>query len=894
VGLSFAGVPRSDLHKLAMPTSTTLQRPVLLALAILFGAATTAYSIVWMIHVHHVVGLGTDVHWLASHEAEVLEVENGSSAWQAGLRSGDRIAAVNGENLDNPSPFYGYSFYKAVMLGCEGDVVQLSVLRPGEIGELTVRPALVAYRSPSGVHGLAMQAMNFYPLFFLIVGMLVLGLRLEDHNAWLLALLFAGFISGAPLFEGSISPHLRGSAVWYKMTFGTLAPGIFCYFFLTFPTPSPIDRRLPHLKFALLAVAVAGSLGLGVACLLAGGLSPNYSMFGWVSRKPLAWPLVLYSDGLYGLGFVSLVGNSVRPATAEARRKTRVILWGMLAGFGPLFVLFTAAFLINFPIWDVPFWVLSLAVISLSLMPLSFAYAVVKHRVLEIPVLLKRSARYVLVQRGYSVLLLVAAATAIALFTHTISGFFPAATSIGMAMSAVFGIVLVWASAPIVKRGTERIDRAFFRSAYDTRVILQDLAEKTRMVTNRHELAKLLEVQIDGALHPKSLACYLDAGDGNLVAESAPVRSGLDAIPGALPRAKFPFRFGAVFVPREADTIPATLPLLGEIAQRGRAWNVPQGPEATGDLEPLAPECLVPILGRNGRLIGLLVLGPRLAEESYSSEDKHLLDSVASQAGITLENIDLAEKMAERMEAERRAAIEIDIARRVQARLFPQNLRPLETLEYVGGCVQARQVGGDYYDFLDMGPGVVGIVLADISGKGMSGALLMANLQANLRSQYAVARDDLPGLLQSVNRLFYENTTDESYATMFFGVYDDCCRSLRFANCGHVAPLILRSDGFIQRLTSTTTVLGLFLNWESPIEEEKLHPGDLLVIFTDGVTEAPNPQGEEYGEVRLAELIQRNRDLPADKQLAAIQASVQEFSGSTQADDITVIVARCH
>jgi serine phosphatase RsbU (regulator of sigma subunit) len=341
------------------------------------------------------------------------------------------------------------------------------------------------------------------------------------------------------------------------------------------------------------------------------------------------------------------------------------------------------------------------------------------------------------------------------------------------------------------------------------------------------------------------------------------------------------------------DRIPSTLPLLTEITQRGKAWDVPQSPEWLG-VGSLAPECLVPILGHNNRLMGLLVLGPRHSEEPYSSEDKHLLDSVASQAGITLENFDLAEKIAHRMEAERQAAMEIDIARRVQARLFPQKLPPLKTLEYVGGCVQARQVGGDYYDFLDMGPGLVGIVLADISGKGMSGALLMANLQANLRSQYAVARDDLPRLLESVNRLFYENTNDESYATMFFGVYDDSCRSLRFANCGHVAPLLLRANGSRERLTSTTTVLGLFLKWESHLEEINLYPGDVLVICTDGVTEAPNPQGEEYGEVRLAELVLTKRDLPISAIMSAIQVGVESFSVGTQADDITLIVARCH
>jgi hypothetical protein len=332
---------------------------------------------------------------------------------------------------------------------------------------------------------------------------------------------------------------------------------------------------------------------------------------------------------------------------------------------------------------------------------------------------------------------------------------------------------------------------------------------KISTVADRHELAQLLETHIEGALHPKSLACYLDAGDENLVMEcgSSPEESG--TLPASLPRPNFPFRFGAVFIPRELDAIPAALPLLTEIAQRGKAWDVPPSPEALC-AGPLAAECLVPILGRNCGLIGLLVLGTRLSEEPYSSEDKRLLDSVASQAGITLENLDLAQKIAERMEAERKLAMEIDIARRVQARLFPQSLPPIETLEYAGGCVQARQVGGDYYDFLNMAPGVVGIVLADISGKGMSGALLMANLQANLRSQYAVARENLPRLLQSVNRLFYENTADESYATMFFGVYDDSCRRLRYANCGHVPPLILHGDGSIQYLTSTATVVGLF------------------------------------------------------------------------------------
>ena len=133
--------------------------------------------------------------------------------------------------------------------------------------------------------------------------------------------------------------------------------------------------------------------------------------------------------------------------------------------------------------------------------------------------------------------------------------------------------------------------------------------------------------------------------------------------------------------------------------------------------------------------MGLLVLGPRLSEEPYSGEDRNLLESVASQAAVSLENMSLAEQIAERLERDRRAEHEMQIARDVQSRLFPQAMPPLATLEYAGDCLQARQVGGDYYDFVDLGLSRVAFVLADISGKGIAGALLMANLQANLRSR---------------------------------------------------------------------------------------------------------------------------------------------------------------
>lgn len=247
----------------------------------------------------------------------------------------------------------------------------------------------------------------------------------------------------------------------------------------------------------------------------------------------------------------------------------------------------------------------------------------------------------------------------------------------------------------------------------------------------------------------------------------------------------------------------------------------------------------------------------------------------------------------EKLEAERRTAQELEIAKQVQARLFPQTLPPFKTLDYAGICLQAREVGGDYYDFLDLGRERLGIFLGDMSGKGIAAALLMANFQANLRSQSAIAVDQPDRFLRSVNRLFYENTAESSYATVFFGEYDDKAHRLRYANCGHQSALLLHKDGSLQRLDSTCTVLGLFRDWDCSIEELQLLPGDTLVLYTDGVTEARNHAGEEFGEPRLVETLRKHRELSSQETMAAIVEEVQRFSPHEQHDDITLIVAKC-
>ncbi len=878
---------------------TELPRPALVGLALLLAVVATLYGVLWMYYVRQEPRALLGIEFDFSPRARALQVNsivNGSAAGRAGIRAGDRIVRVNGRLLDTPSPFYD-----AVVRGRPDDPVELTVQRPGEPTPIVLHAVLTPRRAldepPAWTEWLARELVGSYPVLFLAVGLPVLFLRLGDRNAWLLALLFTTFIAGAPLLtlEPLIHPALRGFALFYSIVGTGLGAALFYWFFAVFPEPSPLDRRLPKLKWVLLAGAALVTFPIGVGDLVVGSSQPGLAMMEWLGggARPAIFAYFFLS---FGVGLVSLVWNGLRALSPEARRKLRVIVWGTLVGLLPFLSVVAASLVAGKPYYQFPFWVWAPTVLFTFLLPLSMAYAVVQHRVLEVPVLLKRSARYLLVQRGFMLLMLVlmvAVTVRLASASSATLGLQSSvAAPVGILLGSALGILLAVGMTEVGKKVTERIDRAFFRSAYDARQILEDLAEKTRTATSREELATLLRQKIREALYPKTRYVYLEDRDGRLSAFSSDV-------------------------PDEIATLPGNWPLLAELARDNRPREVLPEEERyrqlwegsfrrldflldeMSRLAPLEPECLVPLVGRDARLVGLLVLGPRMSEEPYSGEDHRLLASVATHAATALEGIRLAEEIAERIESQRKTTHEIEIAQQVQRRLLPQRQPKLETLEYVGQCIQARAVGGDYYDYLDFGPGRVGLVLADIAGKGISAALLMANLQANLRSQYALASgmyaplEDIPRMLRSVNRLFCENTEPAHYATAFFAVYDDAQRRLRYENCGHNNPLLLRTDGRTERLKGSATVLGMFEQWECGVSETCLQPGDLLVIYSDGVSEAQSDAGEFFGEERLLETIRAHRHLPVGELINTLATTVVTFSGREQEDDITLVVARC-
>lgn len=289
---------------------------------------------------------------------------------------------------------------------------------------------------------------------------------------------------------------------------------------------------------------------------------------------------------------------------------------------------------------------------------------------------------------------------------------------------------------------------------------------------------------------------------------------------------------------------------------------------------------------------GHITLGRKKSEEPYSSSDVRLLESVAGQTALALENGRLTHQIATEIAQKERLNRELEIAREVQERLFPQTRPPVAGLEYAGKCRPALSVGGDYFDFLEL-PGVgLGIAIGDVSGKGVASALLMASLQACLRGQTSDGGKDLERLMANINRMIFDVSPVNKYATFFYGQYEAESRVLTYVNAGHNPPAILRGDEVL-RLEEGGPVVGLFRPARYGHGVVELQAGDVFVGFTDGVSEAMNPADEEWGEDGLIACAQRCRELPPDGMIDELMRGADEFAnGAPQHDDMTLIVAK--
>jgi phosphoserine phosphatase RsbU/P len=421
------------------------------------------------------------------------------------------------------------------------------------------------------------------------------------------------------------------------------------------------------------------------------------------------------------------------------------------------------------------------------------------------------------------------------------------------------------------------IDRRFFREAYEADKILADLAARVRTMVETGPLLETVASRVADAMHVPRIAILLN-GNG---AFRPAYTFGYDAAPIVS------FGEQSVTLRRLRDSAHADVRF-----EDANSWvQLTDGSERAA-LEELQPELLLP-LSLQDKILGIMSLGPKQSEEPFSATDLRLLSSVAAQTGLALENGRLTEAIKEEARAREKQNRELELGREVQERLFPQNLPAISGLDYAGACRPALSVGGDYYDFIPMPNGWLGIAVGDVSGKGISAALLMATLRAFLRGQTIDGQTDLGAVVANLNRLVFESSAQNRYATFFLGVYDADSRVLRYVNAGHNSPIVIRAGVAVVRLDLGGSVVGLLQNGAWETGQITLEHGDLLVGFTDGISEAMNDADDEWGEERLIEAAQAMYGTSAKTILAHIMRSADAFvAGAPQHDDMTLIVAQ--
>lgn len=296
----------------------------------------------------------------------------------------------------------------------------------------------------------------------------------------------------------------------------------------------------------------------------------------------------------------------------------------------------------------------------------------------------------------------------------------------------------------------------------------------------------------------------------------------------------------------------------------------------------------MPLHGSDGKVIGALQALNK--PDGFSREDVDLLGLAAAYSASALES----QWLRAEAEAARLVLRELEIARSVQERLFPQEPPAIPKLDYAATCRPAKTVGGDYYDFIGMPGDGLFFTVGDVSGKGIGAAVLMASIQASIRSQVLTPPDSFAALLDNFNRAVYSFSHQQKYSTLFCGMLDGGTNRLRYANAGQVAPLLLRAaTGEVERLTKGGPPVGLLTFSSYSDGETILNPGDTMLCFSDGISEATNEAGEMWDEDVVEEILRDSSQLSATQLIERLIAAADTFAGAAeQADDMTVMVLR--
>lgn len=802
-------------------------------------------------------------------------IENlGPEATAAGLAPREFVQSFDGQAVGGVG-----QLFRVLKRHHAGDVVPITVAQDGKTISTAIKLA-PASESPLTISkwALAITLDELTAWFCILLGFFVAFLRPRDRLAWLLLLLLLSFkqLSRTDVLESAAygwGDFARDVEVFWSSLFGVLWSLAMLLFGQYFPDRKA-DRRWDRvIRWALGAPLVV--VALVAATVQTATIDDANALYGVsVALNRLVVPITLLQMAATSTFFINIFRKMAMAQSCDDKRRLKLLYGGTTASLAPLFLIIVGSLIFRYSLSAVPAWIIAPAVIALFLFPLTLAYVIVVEKAMELRVVLRQGLQYALAKRGLRVVTFIVF-TIITLSALRIATEPSVRRPYQMMVFAIALVILIRLRMQ-VERLRAWIDRKFFREAVDAERILTELSESVRSIVEVKPLLATVTKTISSTMHvPRVAALLCQNGD------FAPAHAiGFDSAPEV--------RFSAHSV--VAEHLARLREPERVSLNREDSWASRES-EDRKQLERLETELLLPLAFKD-RLLGFLSLGPKLSEEPYSPNDVQLLQSVAAQTGLALENTRLTEAVATEVAQRERLNRELEIAREVQQRLFPQSGPAIQGLDYAGRCRPASSVGGDYYDFVSMSEGRLGIAIGDISGKGVPAALLMASLQASLRGLAIANPAALSTLMENLNRLVYDASPSNRYATFFYGVYNPTTLVFEYVNGGHNPPMVFRGDEVI-RLEEGGPVIGLFGPARYKQSAIQLHPGDTLVLFTDGVSEAMNNDDEEFDEPRLIEAVLSGEGLSASELIDRVMKACDDFAaGAPQHDDMTLVVAR--
>jgi sigma-B regulation protein RsbU (phosphoserine phosphatase) len=804
-----------------------------------------------------------------SQTVQVLRLSSGYE--HSGLQVGDEILALNGE------PILGTEQLENILFGVHpGETLALTVRRSVHGQPKTRIVSFPLHAASTDVNSwiFLLGVIVLFPLACVLLGFYIAFARPTDPLAWITLGMLTSFgqLVGTGGYWVVWSPW-REIFLTYHSLLSDLWPAWMVLFAFYFPVPFTFVRKHRWLNWIVAAPLL-------VLCAF-----EVYLAWQEGNHMQQIRPIVDFFDHLenplrilftfYIFAFFALLG--IKPGilnTPDTRRRMRVMSVGCSLALTPLLLVLLSEIRVLPPF---PHWLVTICLLMLVFFPLTMAYVIVVQRAMDVRMVIRSSVRYAVASTGVKIgrVVLIAVIVTVCVNLALRSHATWAAIVIGIA-----GAFLIAGFRRLTAKFTLWMDRRFFREAYNAELVLTELSNSVASIRNTRALLEIVAKRIVDSLHVSRIAMLLERASFFQPAYAL----GYSAPP-------------AVQFKRDA----ATVRFLEQSHSPARiyfddpqSWVHGAPIEEQAALQKLEAQVLLPV-SLNTRLLGVISLGPKKSEAPYSKADLQVLSAVASQTGLALENAQLTESIRREVAQRERLDRELEIAREVQQRLFPQKLPPVQGLDFAGYCRPALGVGGDYYDFVRLDDGCLGIAVGDVSGKGIAAALMMASLQASLRGQTINPCATLSEMIQHINRLVYEASAENRYATFFYAQYEPASRVLRYVNAGHNPPIVCRNgaSGQVLRLEEGGTVLGLFPDFAYQETQVPLAPGDIVVAFTDGISEAMNRADEEFDEERLLDAILTCDTRSAADMITSILARVDAFTaGAPQHDDMTLVVVR--